>query len=322
MSKTEVGTENIYFEMESKKETEPGTYDEVAGKSKAPATKRMSFETFPPGSEEKRQPFEDRDTAAFRRMLLITAAVVAVAFLTAAATLVLALTMMMSRDDSTASKDVYAELKEIKQNNSNIQSLVAAELKNLKIRENNTTELWLAIQKSSQRIDNLTALLPAVNEKLIDVQQEIFQLDQKVINVTMIQGPIGPPEYNGTKGLPGHPGSRGYNGTQGPPGSPGQPGYNGTQGPPGSGNLALCSYNKGTSTGQSAGIYATETVQITEPVGKKFLGVNCGTNDAKVVQLSSSISGGKRTYTCTCEKTIVSGASTMYCYIYYWECTT
>ncbi len=105
MSKTEVGTENIYFEMESKKETEPGTYDEVAGESKAPATKRMSFETFPPGSEEKRQPFKDRDTAAFRRMLLITAAVVAVAFLTAVTTFVLALTMMMSRDGSTASKD-------------------------------------------------------------------------------------------------------------------------------------------------------------------------------------------------------------------------
>ncbi len=58
----------------------------------------------------------------------------------------------------------------------------------------------------------------------------------KVINVTKIQGPIGPP------------------------------GYNGTQGPPGSGNLALCSYNTGTSTGQSPSIYASETVLRTESV--------------------------------------------------------
>ena len=45
MSKTEVGTDNIYFEMESKKETEHGTYDETTDKSKAPATKRTSLET-------------------------------------------------------------------------------------------------------------------------------------------------------------------------------------------------------------------------------------------------------------------------------------
>ena len=105
MSKTEVGTENIYFEMESKKEPEHGAYDEKADKSKVPATKRTSVETFPQGAEGRRQPFTDRDTEMFRRMLVITAAVVAVAFITAVATLVLALTMMMSRNVSTASKD-------------------------------------------------------------------------------------------------------------------------------------------------------------------------------------------------------------------------
>jgi len=36
---------------------------------------------------------------------------------------------------------------------------------------------------------------------------------------------------------------------------------------------------------------------------KKFLGVNCGTNDAKVVTLSSSDAGGKRTYKCSCKDT-------------------
>ena len=56
--------------------------------------------------------------------------------------------------------------------------------------------------------------------------------------------------------------------------------------------------------------------------GKKFLGVNCDSNDAKVVILSSSITGGKRKYKCTCKKTLNSGDSNMYCYIHYWECPT
>ncbi len=81
-----------------------------------------------------------------------------------------------------------------------------------------------------------------------------------------LPGPPGPRGYNGTQGFSGPRGPRGYNGTQGPSGAPGQPGYNGTQGPPGSGNLALCSYNKKTSTGQSADLNARETVQITESV--------------------------------------------------------
>ncbi len=105
MSKIDVGTGNTCFEMESKKETKPGTYDEVAGEIKAPATKRICFETFAQGAEKKRQPFTDQETAVSRRMLFITAAVVAVAFLTAVATLVLVLTMTTSRGDSSAYKD-------------------------------------------------------------------------------------------------------------------------------------------------------------------------------------------------------------------------
>ena len=89
-------------------------------------------------------------------------------------------------------------------------------------------------------------------------------LSFKVINVTKIEGPRGPPGYNGSQGLPGPSGPPGYNGTQGLPGPSGPPGYNGTQSPPGSGNLALCSYNKGSSPGQSVSLYARQTKQITE----------------------------------------------------------
>ncbi|KAL9953407.1 hypothetical protein ACROYT_G040821 [Oculina patagonica] len=159
----------------------------------------------------------------------------------------------------------------------------------MKIKVQNTTDFLLAIQ---------TAVNVSVNEKLIDVRQEILKLDQKVMNTSNSRLLMGPPGYNGTQGLSGPPG------------------------PPGSGNLTLCSYKTASSTGQSAGLYASESVQTTELEGNKFLGVNCGTNDAKVVRLSSSISGGKRTYTCTCKATLSTGDANMYCYIHYWECPT
>ena len=71
-------------------------------------------------------------------------------------------------------------------------------------------------------------------------------------------GPIGPPGYNGTQGLPG---SSGPPGTQGPSGPPGSPGH---------GNLTLCSYQTGSSTGRNPDTYAKEVVERTESnVGSK-----------------------------------------------------
>jgi len=193
----------------------------------------------------------------------------------------------------------------------------------------NTTNVWFAIKKSSRRIDNLTALWLAVNSsvntQMIAIERNILQLDQKVLNMGNFSknpGSIGPPGYNGTQGPPG---SQGSPGIQGPPGPPGPPGYNGTQGlqgPSGPGNLTLCSYKKGSSDAATPDTYASKDVAITESNGKVFLGVNCDSNDAKFVQLSSTISGGKRKYTCTCKNTLRSGDSEMYCYIHYWECPT
>ena len=50
---------------------------------------------------------------------------------------------------------------------------------------------------------------------------------------------------------------------------------------------------------------------------KTFIGVNCGTNDAKVTILSSIISGGKRTYKCFCEGTLSLEVIKLYCYMHY-----
>ena len=54
--------------------------------------------------------------------------------------------------------------------------------------------------------------------------------------------------------------------------------------------------------------------------GKKIIGASCASNDAKVVLLSSSESGGTRKYQCDCSGTLNTGASKMYCSIHYWEC--
>ena len=102
MNKAEVGTDNIYFEMESKKGTEARTYDEETDESKTPPTIEASDAQ---QAKKKGQPDKEEDTVTFSPMLLIVAAVVAVAFLTAVATLVLALTMMLSRNNLTTSND-------------------------------------------------------------------------------------------------------------------------------------------------------------------------------------------------------------------------
>ncbi|XP_015779159.1 PREDICTED: collagen alpha-1(VI) chain-like [Acropora digitifera] len=161
--------------------------------------------------------------------------------------------------------------------------------------DDNTSLVWGAIQTFKQ-----------------EFLQEVHRLDQKIANISKQEGPRGPPGYNG---------SRGYPGDSGPPGAPGS---NGTQGLPGSsptgGDLTLCSYHEKKGTEVNRGAYASTDVSINEPNGKKIIGANCVSNDAKVVMLSSSESGGTRKYQCDCSGTQNTGVSKMYCTIHYWEC--
>lgn len=349
MNKRHSTEENLYSELESlKQEPEAGIYDvPTAIEVISPATK-LSFEESSDQEEDKRkystgsENAYHSDTFAVRPMVIISAVVAAFAFVTAVVTLGLALGIIVSRNNNETSKDlkdrgsIYAELRQMKDNISHVQSLasdklVRAELEKLKtkmqgiegkvsstnsssssngsyIQEQNTRELWIAIQ--------------AVREK-------ISRLEEKLKNISTIPGPKGPPGYNGTQGPIGPPGLPGYDGTQGLTGPPGLPGYNGSQGisgppgTPGSANLGLCSYKTGASPGVTADpAYAQQLISVTETNGARFLGVSCDSNDAKTVQLSSIISGGKRTYTCTCKGGISSGDQNMYCYIHYWECAT
>ncbi|PFX11227.1 Collagen alpha-1(VI) chain, partial [Stylophora pistillata] len=137
-------------------------------------------------------------------------------------------------------------------------------------------------------------------------------------SISKLQGPTGPPGFNGSKGVPGTPGNEGARGNPGGQGTPGQqgdagnPGKNGTdgvngqqgdkgvqgdkgqqgaagpggppgppgpQGPPGAGNFSQCRYDSAVRS-VTAGDLASETVVLIEPDGKKILGVSCSTNQA------------------------------------------
>ncbi|XP_068730548.1 collectin-12-like [Montipora capricornis] len=149
----------------------------------------------------------------------------------------------------------------------------------------------------------------ALSEKFKEVQENFTQ---QIMNISRTQGPRGLPGYNGTQGPPGESGPRGL------------PGYNGTQVPPGSSptgaDITLCNYQEKKSSGVNPGAYAAADVSVTEQSGKKIIGANCATNDAKVVLLSSTETGGTRTYRCDCTGTENTGDSKMYCTIHFWEC--
>ncbi|RMX59021.1 hypothetical protein pdam_00025423 [Pocillopora damicornis] len=141
----------------------------------------------------------------------------------------------------------------------------------------------------------------------------IMTVQSEVSTCTRTPSAALPCGYNGTKGPAGPFGLPGVQGLRGPSG------YNGTQGPPGPG-ASSCVFKTLLSPGMAASSITRQEITATEPNGKIFIGVNCGTNDAKLAKLSSIISGGKRTYKCNCEGTLTTGESTMYCYMHYWEC--
>ncbi|XP_029187419.2 uncharacterized protein LOC114954885 isoform X2 [Acropora millepora] len=198
----------------------------------------------------------------------------------------------------TTQKEMSEELAKMLRNHS---EMIRKELEDIKSKyeqikaKDNTSLVWGVMKTFKQ-----------------EFLQEVHRLDQKIANISKQEGPRGPPGYNG---------SRGYPGDSGPPGAPGS---NGTQGLPGSsptgGDLTLCTYQEKKGAEVKTGTYASTDVSINEPNGKKIIGANCVSNDAKIVLLSSSQSGGTRKYQCDCSGTLNTGVSKMYCTIHYWEC--
>lgn len=347
--------ENIYFDMEVKSETCAGVYENIVSEGSVPAIKQTAFEK--QGNEKKRVPRQatrnrhtQPDPGVVKRLLCIIIAVVAVFFLIAAATLILAVLVMMFHTAKTASGDfasVQAEVEELKKNVSRMASDSKEKIRVLlqdiernrkevaKLNEKyNVTALWQEIHTNREGVkqiiekENMTALWQMVLANRKNIEQlhqkknmtmlrqlvqtnrvNIQQLGLKVMNISKHQGPRGP------VGPAGPPGPPGYNGTQG------RPGDTGPRGPSGSGNLTQCSYKKKDSSSFSSGKLSSIPVTATETKGYKFLGVNCDTNDANVVKLSSTEqSNGLRQYKCTCSGTVDIGNTNLYCYIHYWEC--
>ena len=105
------GQDNLYYELEPpKKIPQAGIYDDVAEETAIPATKPISYKENTRGATKKSKratlSTSQSDTVLIRRLVFISTAVVVVAFLTAAATLILALSLIMSRNDNTGAKDL------------------------------------------------------------------------------------------------------------------------------------------------------------------------------------------------------------------------
>ena len=88
-TKIEIGQENIYFEMESKKEDNVVTYDSVVFRKDTPQAK-PNVET---------QPYKDSDTVKHNPLFLIASVIAVASLLTALATLVLAVAIMAARSE-------------------------------------------------------------------------------------------------------------------------------------------------------------------------------------------------------------------------------
>ncbi|CAH3140992.1 unnamed protein product [Porites lobata] len=322
--------ENIYFDMEVKSETCAGVYENIVGEGSVPAIKQTAFEK--QGNEKKRVPRQatrnrhtQPDPGVVKRLLCIIIAVVAVFFLIAAATLILAVLVMMFHTAKTASGD-FASVQE-ERSERKVGKAICRHLPLYSLltpspaapsTAENMTALWQMVQANRKNIEqlhqkkNMTMLRQLVQKNRVNIQQ----LRQKVMNISERQGPRGAVGPAGPSGPPG------YNGTQG------RPGDTGPRGPSGSGNLTQCSHKKKGSSPVSAGFHAQIAVTAKETKGYKFLGVNCDTNDANVVQLSSTpLSNGLRQYRCFCKGSVSlkvgdtnNNNKNLHCYIHFWEC--
>ncbi|XP_068730017.1 collectin-12-like isoform X5 [Montipora capricornis] len=223
-----------------------------------------------------------------------------------------------STEDSLAS--VYASLRSIVQDaNKTREDLWRSIL-------NTSNELKQERDRLDQEDADLRTLLTGTN----------ITLFAKVENVSKLQGPVGPPGFNGSQGSIGPSGPRGFNGTQGIQGSIGPRGFNGSQGPAGpagpqgpegAGNFSLCQYMTTEETLSQTPIASNihnAPVQViqAEPAGKRIVGVSCSTDIAQMYLVSSSVnpSNGVRFYYCECKGHYGTGTDVVKCIMNYWLC--
>ncbi|CAH3044122.1 unnamed protein product [Pocillopora meandrina] len=173
-NKTEIGQENVYYEMEYKGENEDGTYEKVIVKNESPQERLR----------ERAQPYKDSGEVKSRYFLFVGTAIAIASLLTAAATMVLAFAMTNSRSDVSTTRESCCEMSEI---NKNLQ-----ELKN---------------NFSAPRESSVSKKLRELDVALANMKKELEIMKKKVNNVSKVPGPIGPPGYNGSEGPASRSGS-------------------------------------------------------------------------------------------------------------------
>ena len=97
-TKTEIGRENVYYEMEYKGEDEAETYEKVIVKNESPQERLR----------ERAHPYKDSREVKSRYFLVAVTAIAVASFLTAAATMVLAFATTDSRSDVSKTRDSIA----------------------------------------------------------------------------------------------------------------------------------------------------------------------------------------------------------------------
>lgn len=119
--------------------------------------------------------------------------------------------------------------------------------------------------------------------------------------MSKLQGPIGPPGFNGSQGPIGPAGPQGFNGSEGRQGAIGPQGYNGSQGPtgptgpPGAGDFSSCVKKTSSDTGSQSPVTsnvhaASIRVLVAEPSVSNHLDVIMFLYSDKIARLHVHLS--------------------------------
>ncbi|KAJ7374264.1 hypothetical protein OS493_007345 [Desmophyllum pertusum] len=195
-------------------------------------------------------------------------------------------------------------------------------------------ELSLTISNTNKELKNATERLDQEDIAIRSLLDEINKtLSIKVENVSKLQGPIGPPGFNGSQGLigpVGPAGPQGFNGTQGTHGITGPQGFNGSQGaqgatgpqgPQGGGDFSQCIHKTSTQTGSQCPV--TSLSPAASVKDKRIVGVTCSSDiitQQLLLKTQINPANGQLFYTCKCYGHYGSGLQSVQCIMHYWEC--
>ncbi|XP_068728572.1 uncharacterized protein [Montipora capricornis] len=313
------GQVNHCFEMASGKATEyAGMYGKGGEQKKTferiqkdEKTKQTSLE--PPVNSNKQF-----DSVMFSRPLRFMVAGLVVCFLTAAASFGLALTIMFRISLITSSEAVTS--RGSANANQTVDGYAALSKSVQDLRQRFTTDLEGSQKSMSEELAKMKNHNEKIGIELEDIKKKYEQLKAEMAANNVSAGS----EYsNKTAAKNVSAGSEYSNKTAAKNVSAGSEYSNMTAANNVSAGSEYSNKDNISLLWSTITAYRQDVLQEVEQLdqkGKKIIGANCATNDAKVVLLSSTETGGKRTYRCDCTGTQNTGDSTMYCTVHFWEC--